>query len=497
MKLIIQIPCYNEEKTLPITLRELPRQVEGFSKVEWLLIDDGSRDRSIEVAIEHGIDHVVKLNTRRGLAEVFRRGLDACIQLDADVIVNTDADNQYNAADIPKLVKPILEKKAEIVVGARPISDIPHFSPIKKGLQKLGSWAVRRLSYASVPDAPSGFRAISREAAMQLNVFNSYTYTLETLIQAGNKNITTQSVPIRVNEELRPSKLVKSVSSYVMNSIITIFRIFVVYRPFKTFMMTGLLIFFIGVLLGLRYVYFMFIGEGLGHVQLVVLVGVLLGFGFQTMIVAFLADLLAVNRFLLEDVQLRSKRICLEIKRPAHSQSLQPGLHETVHASESDYDPLTRLYTRQYLDKFLEWDNEHKKFFNTCAGALMIRIDQLQAFRKNYGVDVMEDVLLTIGTFLRSDVRDVDLVCRYDDETFLMLLSNASLRVTKRRAEELQENVKHLVLGKKEERTQIILIFSVAALPEHGSDINHVIESAENLLIKDGVPGSRRIVIAC
>ena len=496
MKLIIQIPCYNEEKTLPITLRELPRQVEGFSKVEWLLIDDGSQDRSIAVAIEHGIDHIVKLNTRRGLAEVFRRGLDACIQLDADVIVNTDADNQYNAADIPKLVEPILEKNADIVIGTRPISDISHFSPIKKWLQKLGSWAIRRLSYASVSDAPSGFRAISREAAMQLNVFNSYTYTLETLIQAGNKNIAIQSVPIRVNAELRPSKLVKSISSYVMNSVITILRIFVVYRPFKTFMTAGLILFTAGFLLGLRYVYFKSIGEGPGHVQLVILMGVLLGFGFQTMIVAFLADLLAVNRFLLEDVQLRLKRVGLDIKRPAHSQSLQPGMHETVLARESDYDPLTRLYTRHYLDKFLEWDNEYKKFFNTCAGALMIRIDQLQSFRESYGVDVMEDVLLTIGTFLRNDVRDVDLVCRYDDETFLMLLSNASLRVVKLRAEELQEKVQHLVLGKKEDLTQIILIFSVAALPEHGSDIDHVIESAENLLMKDEVTGDRRIVIA-
>jgi len=309
MKLIIQIPCYNEEETLPITLQDLPRQVEGFDKVEWLVINDGSTDRTVEVAKEHGVDHIVNLNQNKGLAEVFRRGLDACVKLGADVIVNTDADNQYNAKDIPKLVQPILEKKADIVVGARPITEIPHFSPIKKLLQKLGSWVVRRLSYADIPDAPSGFRAISREAAMKLNVFNSYTYTLETLIQAGNKNIAIASVPIRVNEDLRPSKLVKSISSYITNSLITLVRIFIIYRPFKTFMSLGILLFFIGLLLGLRFLYFYFTGGGVGHVQSLILAGVLLGFGFQTMLVAFLADLLAANRMLIEDVQNRLKKI--------------------------------------------------------------------------------------------------------------------------------------------------------------------------------------------
>jgi glycosyltransferase involved in cell wall biosynthesis len=309
MKLIIQIPCYNEEKTLPITLQELPRQVEGFDKVEWLVINDGSTDRTVEVAKEHGVDHIVNLNQNKGLAEVFRRGLDAGIKLGADVIVNTDADNQYNAQDIPKLVTPILEGKAEIVVGARPITEIPHFSLIKKLFQKLGSWVVRRLSYADIPDAPSGFRAISREAAMKLNVFNSYTYTLETIIQAGNKNIAITSIPIRVNEELRPSRLVKSISSYITNSIITLVRIFIIYRPFKTFMSLGILLFFVGLLLGLRFLYFYFTGGGVGHVQSVILAGVLLGFGFQTMLVAFLADLLAANRMLIEDVQNRVKKI--------------------------------------------------------------------------------------------------------------------------------------------------------------------------------------------
>lgn len=309
MKLIIQIPCYNEEESLPITLPELPRQVEGFDKVEWLLIDDGSKDRSIEVAKEYGVDHIVRLNTRKGLAEVFLRGLDACVKLGADVIVNTDADNQYNAEDIPKLVKPILEGKADIVVGTRPIDEIPHFSPIKKMLQKLGSWIIRRLSYTDIPDAPSGFRAINRDAAMKLNVFNTYTYTLETIIQAGNKNIEITSVPIRVNEELRPSRLVKSIYGYIENSVITIVRIFIVYRPFKTFMSLGILLFLSGFLVGVRFLYFFFFVRGAGHVQSLILAGVLLGFGFQTVLVAFLADLLAVNRKLMEDVQNRIRKI--------------------------------------------------------------------------------------------------------------------------------------------------------------------------------------------
>jgi glycosyltransferase involved in cell wall biosynthesis len=189
MKLIIQIPCYNEAATLPITLKELPRQVEGFSKVEWLIINDGSVDETIDVAKKHGVDHIVSFKKNRGLAEVFKAGIDACIHLGADVIVNTDADNQYRAADIPKLTMPILEGKADIVIGARPISDIKHFSLIKKLLQKFGSYVVRNVSKTDIPDAPSGFRALSRDAAMKLNVFNNYTYTLETIIQAGRKNI--------------------------------------------------------------------------------------------------------------------------------------------------------------------------------------------------------------------------------------------------------------------------------------------------------------------
>ena len=309
MKLIIQIPCYNEEKTLPITLKELPREVPGFDKVEWLIIDDGSTDRTVEVAKAHGVDYIVRHPKNLGLARAFMTGLDACLKLGADVIVNTDADNQYYAADISKLVQPILEGKAEMVIGARPIEKIKHFSPIKKFLQKLGSWVVRIVSRTDVPDAPSGFRAISREAALKLNVFSEYTYTIETIIQAGQKNMAVVSVPIRVNDEfLRPSRLVKSIPSYIKKSIETIIRIFVVYRPFRFFFTIGLTLFILGFLLGLRFLYYYFTGEGKGHVQSVILSGVLLGMGFQTILVAFLADLLAVNRKLLEEVQYRLRK---------------------------------------------------------------------------------------------------------------------------------------------------------------------------------------------
>jgi len=308
MKLIIQIPCYNEEATLAVALAALPRQVEGFDQVEWLIIDDGSSDATRRVAADNGVDHIVGFTKNQGLAKAFMLGLDACIRRGADVIVNTDADNQYRASDIPRLVRPILDGKADMVIGERPISQIEHFSPIKKQLQRLGSRVVRIASGANVADAPSGFRAISRETAMKLNVFNEYTYTLETIIQAGKKDMAVCSVPVGVNEDLRPSRLVKSISSYVKRSIVTIVRIFVVYKPFRFFMTLGVALFGIGMLLGLRYLYFMLIGEGEGHVQSVILAGVLMGIGVQTGLIAFVADLLAVNRKLLEEVQYRLRK---------------------------------------------------------------------------------------------------------------------------------------------------------------------------------------------
>lgn len=307
-KLFIQIPCYNEEKTLSITLSSLPRQVDGFERVEWLIIDDGCIDETVRIAQENGVDHIVSFTKNHGLAKGFMAGLDACLKLGADVIVNTDADNQYQAKDIPKLVEPILHGRADIVVGARPIEDIEHFSPLKKILQKAGSLVVRTVSKTKVADVTSGFRAMSRDAAMRLNVFNEYTYTLETIIQAGQKNMAVISVPIRTNEDLRPSRLLKSVPSYIRKSIITIIRIFVVYKPFRFFISLGSLLFFCGFLLGVRFLFSYLTGGGAGHIQSLILASVLLGIGFQTMLVAFLADLLSVNRRLLEDIQYRTKK---------------------------------------------------------------------------------------------------------------------------------------------------------------------------------------------
>ena len=308
MKLIIQIPCYNEAGTLAIALAALPRAVPGFDSVEWLVIDDGSSDETVQVARSSGVDHIVRHTTNRGLARGFMTGLDACLQRGADVIVNTDADNQYCADDIPLLTQPILDNQADIVVGARPIATIEHFSPVKKALQKLGSRVVRMASRTDIADAPSGFRSISRTAAKQLMVFNDYTYTLETIIQAGQKNLSIMSVPVRVNDDLRPSRLVKSIPAYIKRSIATIIRIFVIYRPFRFFGSIGALLFGIGLLIGLRYLWFMLQGEGEGHVQSLILSALLLGMGFQTILVAFIADVLAANRKLLEDIRYKANR---------------------------------------------------------------------------------------------------------------------------------------------------------------------------------------------
>ncbi|WMY75900.1 glycosyltransferase family 2 protein [Buttiauxella selenatireducens] len=309
MKLIIQIPCFNEAETLAIALNALPRHVEGFDVVEWLVIDDGSTDDTISVAKQNGVDHIVKHTGNKGLAKAFMTGLDACLSLDADVIINTDADNQYCAEDIPLLVAPILEHRAEMVIGERPIAAIEHFSPIKKCLQKLGSWVVRVASKTDIPDAPSGFRAMSRATAQKLMVFNDYTYTLETIIQAGQKNITITSVPVRVNEDLRPSRLVKSISSYIKRSIVTIVRIFVIYRPFRFFGAIGAVLFFAGFLLGVRFLYKYLTGDGNGYIQSLILASVLMGMGFQTLLIAFVTDLLSANRKLLEDLRFKVAQI--------------------------------------------------------------------------------------------------------------------------------------------------------------------------------------------
>ena len=290
-----------------MALAALPREVPGFDVVEWLVIDDGSRDGTAQVAKRNGVDHVIPHARNQGLARAFMTGLDACLRLGADVIVNTDADNQYNAADIPALVAPIVAGQAEIVVGARPIENMQNFSLVKRGLQLLGSWVVRHASHTNIPDAPSGFRAISRTAAQRLMVFNDYTYTLETIIQAGQKNMAITSVPIRVNPDLRPSRLVRSISSYVKIGMVTIIRIFVIYRPFRFFGTIGAVLFGAGFLIGLRFLAAYLGGHGNGHIQSLILASVLLGMGFQTLLVAFIADLLAANRTLLEDMRFRQQ----------------------------------------------------------------------------------------------------------------------------------------------------------------------------------------------
>lgn len=311
-RLIIQIPCYNEEQTLALALAELPREVPGVDAVEWLIIDDGSVDGTVEVARANGVDHVVSMGRNQGLAKAFMAGLSACIERGADIIVNTDADNQYNAGDIPELVRPILEGRAEIVVGARPISETAHFSPLKKALQHIGSWAVRVASNTDVADAPSGFRAISRAAAMRLNVFNEYTYTLETIIQAGQKNMAIVSVPVRTNEDLRPSRLVKSIRSYVQRSLFTIVRIFMTYRPMRFFGIPAAISFALGFLLGFRFLILYLTGNGSGHIQSVILAALLLGAGLFLAVIALVADLIAVNRMLLEDIRTRLLAIQFE-----------------------------------------------------------------------------------------------------------------------------------------------------------------------------------------
>ena len=305
MKLIIQIPCFNEAETLSIALLALPRAAPGFDEIEWLIIDDGSKDDTSRIAKENGVDHIIRHTRNQGLARAFMTGLDACLRLGADVIVNTDADNQYNADDISLLTQPILMHQAELVIGARPIEVIKHFSPAKKFLQRLGSWVVRTASKTDIPDAPSGFRAMSRMTAQRLMVFNDYTYTLETIIQAGQNNIAITSVPIRVNADLRPSRLVKSIPSYIKRSIVTIVRIFIIYRPFLFFGTIGAIMFGVGFIMGLRFLWNYLGGEGTGHVQSLLLASILLVMGFQTILVAFVTDLLAANRKLLEDIRFK------------------------------------------------------------------------------------------------------------------------------------------------------------------------------------------------
>ncbi len=309
MKLIIQIPCYNEAETLEIALNDLPKKIEGIDEIEYLIINDGSKDNTVEVAKNWGVNYVVNFKRNKGLAKGFMAGLDACLRNGADIIVNTDADNQYNGADIEKLVRPILEGKTDIVIGERPIAQTEHFSPLKKVLQKFGSWVVRVASSSDIPDAPSGFRAYSREAAMAMNVTNEYTYTLETIVQAGRSKIAMSSVPIRTNGELRPSRLFNSMFGYVKRSMVTIIRAYIVYKPMKFFATLGVVIFLLGTGIGVRFLVYYFMGSGAGHIQSLILSSTLMMLGFMTIGLGLLGDLIAVNRKLIEDMQYRIKDI--------------------------------------------------------------------------------------------------------------------------------------------------------------------------------------------
>lgn len=311
MKLIIQIPCYNESKTLWTTLDDLPKHIEGIDKIEYLIINDGSVDDTVEAAKRWrgGVNYIVSFKQNKGLASGFMAGLDACLRNGADIIVNTDADNQYCGADIEKLVRPILEGKADIVVGERPIDTIEHWSWKKKKFQHLGSWVVRVASKTDIPDAPSGFRAYSREAALRMNVINEYTYTLETIIQAGRNKIAMTSVPIRTNGELRQSRLFRSMWNYIKRSASVIIRSFIMYQPLKFFLIFGGIIFACGFLLGIRYLLYLFFNADSGHVQSLILAAVLLMMGFQTIVTGLMADIIAANRKILEDIQYRIRKM--------------------------------------------------------------------------------------------------------------------------------------------------------------------------------------------
>ena len=316
MKLIVQIPAYNEEKTIAQTLRDIPKRVDGFTSVETLVIDDGSSDKTAEAARKAGATHLVQLKNHRGLSAAFVAGIDAALRLGADVIVNTDADNQYAAADIAKLVAPIVRGSAEVVIGDRETSKSPHMSAFKKSLQRLGSWTVGKASGVRVADVTSGFRAFSREAAMQINVFNPFTYTLETIIQSGNRNLGVQTVAVKTNAPTRESRLYSGVGTYLRKSIATIFRIYTLYKPLKTFFAIGALLMLAGLVLGGRFLWAFAQGDRAGHIQSLILCAVFLVTGFQTWLIALLADLIAVNRRLSEEVLIRVKKLESPERRP-------------------------------------------------------------------------------------------------------------------------------------------------------------------------------------
>lgn len=313
MKLIIQIPCYNEENTLPQTVRDLPKEIDGIDIIEYMIIDDGSADRTVEVARELGVHHIVRNKNNRGLARTFRKGMDECLKRGADIIVNTDGDNQYAGWDVAKLVVPILEGKADVVVGDRNTGNIDHFSPLKKLLQRVGSFVVRQLSGVKVPDAVSGFRAYSRDAALQLNIVSPFSYTIEALIQSGKKHMAVSHVPVETNEKTRESRLFTSIPKFIERQLTTIVRMYTMYQPLKVFVLIGAIFTLVGIIPIIRFLIYYFLGEGDGHIQSLILGGVLTLLGVMTFLIALVADLINFNRQLIEQTLEKVRRMELEL----------------------------------------------------------------------------------------------------------------------------------------------------------------------------------------
>lgn len=309
MKLIIQIPCYNEAETLEVALNDLPKHIDGIDEIEYLIINDGSADNTVEVAKKWGVNYVVNFRNNKGLARGFMAGLDACLRNGADIIVNTDADNQYCGEDIEKLVRPILNGEAGMVIGERPIDQTEHFSPLKKKLQHLGSWVVRKASNTDIPDAPSGFRAYSRHTAMRLNVINEYTYTLETIVQAGRQKMAVTSVPIRTNAELRPSRLFSSMFGYVKKSMLTIGRALMMYKPLYCFTWLAGIFGVAGIGIGIRFLVYYFSGAGAGHIQSLILTSMLITIAVLCGVIGLLGDVISANRKLLEEIQFELRKM--------------------------------------------------------------------------------------------------------------------------------------------------------------------------------------------
>tara|TARA_Y100000310_G_scaffold345552_1_gene466415 strand:- start:5815 stop:6849 length:1035 start_codon:yes stop_codon:yes gene_type:complete len=336
VKLIVQIPCYNEEHTLPETYNDIPREIDGVDKVEIMIIDDGSTDRTIEVAKSLGVDHIIRNKNNRGLARTFRKGIDECLKLGADIIVNTDGDNQYAGWDIPKLIKPILEEKADVVVGDRKTQDIQHFTPLKKLLQRLGSYVVKKVSGVQVPDAVSGFRAYSREAALQLNIISPFSYTIEALIQSGKKHMAVTHVPVETNAKTRDSRLFTSIPKFIERQLTTIVRMYTMYQPLRVFVLLGALFTLIGLIPIVRFLIYYFLGEGDGHIQSLILGGVLSLLGAFTFLIALIADLINFNRQLIEQTLEKVRRMELAIHNDAnYAKSTPSQVEQSTKAHEA------------------------------------------------------------------------------------------------------------------------------------------------------------------